>query len=258
MLPYYHRKRANPHIHECLFHWRGLATRSALPLALLNGVGSKRTLVGLAIWPALFLVAFAAYLRFLPSRPLMTVTPPEGVSVASFSPDSSLLMTQSLAGRRHHSAGRLRFWEISSGPERFFPMAGYEKADPHFEYSAEFITDETLLLRRCVEAQKRWSLKVVELESRALLLDIDSAYGCPGYLSADKRTLATFSRDLTDPHAEIWDIPNCRKATPGVGRGAGPCLNTGNHLAFSYASTVSALWSNLLDEQNGSRNTAEE
>jgi hypothetical protein len=69
---------------------------------------SLRTLIGPAVWPALFLTAFAVSIRLLPPRPLMTVAPPEGASSASFSPDCSLLITQPMFDRE--VLGPLSFW----------------------------------------------------------------------------------------------------------------------------------------------------
>jgi WD40 repeat protein len=104
----------------------------------------------------------------------------------------------------------LRFWQIPDGAERF-PTADYDKAEPALGYLTAIMPDGELLFTTRVENEKRWSRKLVQLESGSLLLGIESAEVCPGYLSADKRTLASFSPDSTDPHAEVWNIPSRHK-----------------------------------------------
>src|SRR5262249_19685246 len=98
---------------------------------------SFRALIGLCIWPALFLFVFGVSLR-LPARPLMTLTLFERPYGANLSPDAALLVTDSSDA---NGQTRARFWRVPTG-EEIMPL---RTAPQPF---VEFLQDGRLVVQR--------------------------------------------------------------------------------------------------------------
>jgi WD40 repeat protein len=165
---------------------------------------SLRTLVGLSIWPALFLLAFAFGLRLLPALPAMTVELPERASSANFSPDAALLMTQS-----SNDAGQsdVRFWRVPNGEEEPFGVAATERY-------VEFHPDGRLIRqRRLSDSDIHCQLTFREFPTGKEWLTVQSSDWFGGCMSRDGITLAVINADSGKHQIEIWNIMRrCRTA----------------------------------------------
>jgi WD40 repeat protein len=184
-----------------------------------NGAMSLRSLVGLSIWAALFLLAFAASLRLLPSRPLMTVVTGSSATLASLSPDGKLLMTQAFPSLGPASVTEsFRLWSVPDGGEqRLAGPGGTAPVSPSNPFPS-FSPDRRLILdRRFLPERKVTSLRFIEINTGQEWLHVESVSPGRGCLSADGRKLACFATD----HVEVWDVPNRRMETTLK---AGPCF----------------------------------
>jgi len=165
---------------------------------------SLRTIIGLCIWPSLFLLAFAVSLRLLPIRPLMTVALPGQRAYANPSPDAALLMTQSTDGG--HT--RVRFWRVPTGEEdTSMPL-------PPRSF-IEFLHDGRLLFQRLFSGSvDRCQLTFTELSTGKEWLTVGSSDWFDNCLSRDGSTLAVTSTDSERHQIEVWDVMRrCKTAT---------------------------------------------
>jgi WD40 repeat protein len=165
---------------------------------------SLRTLVGLSIWPALFLLVFAFSLRLLPAWPVMAVILPERAFSANFSPDAALLMTQS-----SNDVGQadVRFWRVPNGEEEAFGVAATERY-------VEFLPNGRLLLqRRYSVSDNHCQLTFKEFSTGKEWLTVQSSDWFGGCMSRDGSTLAVINTDSGKHEVEIWNIMRrCRTA----------------------------------------------
>jgi len=193
---------------------------------------SVRTLVGFAIWPAVFLTAFAVCSRLLQARPLMTLVLPEP-SVASFSPDGTLLMTQPMLAEAEHLGGPIRFWNVPSAQEEKPALR-----QPHETLVASFLPDpQRFLVRHLSQDRTRWHLKFVDLMSGAEWLHLESAEPCSGCLSGDGHKLACFVTTGREAHAEIWDVPK-RGCEASLALGCPVAMSQDGRLLLAYSGTT--------------------
>jgi hypothetical protein len=205
---------------------------------------SLRTLVGLSIWPALFLLALATSVRLLPVRPLMTVVTENGPTFASLSPDGKLLMTQTLPGSdRAYVTDSFRLWSVPDGREHRLAGPGRKVPDsannpfPSFSRDGRFILD-----RRFLSERKTTSLRFIEVGTGEEWLHVESVSPCPGCFSADGRKLACYVTD----HVEVWDVPNRRTETTLK---AGPCFAISADGATALCDVALALGPNEVNEE---------
>src|SRR5262249_21758251 len=167
---------------------------------------------GLTIWPALFLTAFAVSLRFLPARSLMTIVPPETVSLAGFSPDGHLVTQASVTT----GETRLTFWRIPGGEEEF-SLQLHASDDKTTQPLVQLLPDGKLFVEYCPSRSGvGFRLRFAEVRTGKEWLDIESGDLCGACLSRDGQTVAVLDASPPKPHIAIWDIAERRCAELSV------------------------------------------
>jgi WD40 repeat protein len=184
--------------------------------------GSCRLWAARCLVPALFLAATGLVGRFLPARPLATLSTPERPHHLSFSHDGRLLLTE---------GPPLRCWEVRTGRELATPLTEAARAG-----QAEFVSGGGLLwVRRYDPIAGAWSLSFLETATGREWLRFDAAPCSSDCLSADGRWLAFRPAHPADAGMEVWDI-RARRRVATLGPGSPAALSPGGRSLVSFAS----------------------
>src|SRR5262245_3899526 len=168
---------------------------------------SRRSALRLAFWFLLVVTAFLVSLWVIPAQPFLTI-PLSEPSVASFSPDGSLLMTQpevSIPRRK------IRLWRLPDGEELACNVPQFEQPDGMRLYLTEFLPDgKRLLERRYFEASRTWLVRIVERDTGDEWLHVESRNPCAGCVSDDGRQIAYLSAGSSGFKIGLCDIASRR------------------------------------------------